>query len=73
MARADDGDDDLPRGLIDYPNVPATVGMAISGHPELLGALGSTLSLEDLHDILEVRRVDGHNARLIRAHFAKDR
>lgn len=53
-------------GLVDYVNVPATVGMAISGDAALLGPLSTVLGLEDLHDILEVKRVDAHNARMIR-------
>jgi hypothetical protein len=39
--------------------------MAISGDFALLGPLSETLSVEDLHDILEVKRVDAHNARVI--------
>lgn len=60
------GDESDVPGLLDYVNVPPTIGMAISGNPALLGQLATVLSLEDLHDILEVRRIDGHNARMIR-------
>lgn len=67
------GFDEAPGGLIDYVNVPPFLGMAISGHPELLGPLSTVLSLEDLHDILEVRRIDAHNARIIRKAEAKER
>ena len=52
--------------LIDYPNVPPMIGMAISGRPELLVALNTVLSVEDLHDILEVIAVDAHNRRILR-------
>lgn len=63
--------DEAPGGLIDYVNVPPLLGMAISGQPELLAHLSTTLGLEDLHDILEVRRIDAHNARVIRKAEAK--
>lgn len=46
-------------------NVPPSVAMAISANPMLIEPLGTTLCLEDLHDILEVRRIDAHNRRLI--------
>lgn len=60
------GHDDEPvSGLRDYVNVPPTIGQAISGNLALLGPLSTTLGLEDLHDILEVRRVDAHNAYVI--------
>jgi hypothetical protein len=41
------------------------LGMAISADPGLIGPLSSTLGLEDLWDIVEVRMVDAYNARLI--------
>lgn len=47
-------------------NVPPLIGMAISGNLELLGPLSTTLGLEALHDILEVKAIDAHNAGLIR-------
>lgn len=51
--------------LLDYPNISPLIGMAISSDPALLGPLSSTLGLEDLHDIVEVMRVDAHNRRII--------
>jgi hypothetical protein len=51
--------------LADYVNVPPLIGMAISGDFALLGPLSTSLSVEDLHDILEVKRVDAHNRRLV--------
>lgn len=62
----DSGFEDLPGGLLDYVNVPPTIGMLISWRPELIGPLSTTLGLEDMHDLLEVRRIDLHNARVIR-------
>jgi hypothetical protein len=47
-------------------NVPPLLGMVLSSCPALAGPLGTDLGLEDLHDIVEVRRVDAHNARVIR-------
>lgn len=38
--------------------------MAIAGRPELIVPLSTVLGLEDLHDILEVIRVDAHNRRV---------
>lgn len=51
--------------FVEYPNVPAKIGMAISGNPALIGPLSTDLGLEDLEDILEVRRVDAHNRRVL--------
>lgn len=47
--------------------------MAISGDYALLGPLSTTLSVEDLHDILEVKRVDAHNDRVIAKARARER
>ena len=58
------------RGLIDYPNVPPLIGMAISGRPQRLAELNTSLSVEDLHNIIEVVTVDAHNRRLIDKHNA---
>lgn len=57
----------------EYVNVPPLIGQAISGNYELLAALNTTLSVEDLHDILEVKRVDAHNARIVAKIVAKNR
>lgn len=65
-------EDESPGGLIDYVNVPPTIGMAISGNPALLASLSTVLGLEDLHDILEVKRVDAHNARIMRKAAERD-
>lgn len=45
--------------------MPPTIGMALSMDLTLAGPLNTILGLEDLHDILEVGRVDAHNRRLI--------
>lgn len=49
-------------------NVPPTVAAAISWEPSLAVPLSSTLGLEDLHDLLEVMRVDAHNRETVRRH-----
>ncbi len=46
--------------------------MALSIDKSLAGPLSSTLGLEDLHDILEVARIDAHNARIIRGQEEQD-
>lgn len=42
------------------------IGMVISTGKATMTELATTLSTEDLHDILEVVNVDAHNADLIR-------
>lgn len=61
----DIGDPGTEAELLDYVNVPPTIGMALSSDKSLLGPLSSTLGLEDLHDILEVISVDAHNQRVL--------
>lgn len=51
--------------LIEYPNVPATIGMVLSRNPVLIGPLSESLGVEDLHDLIEVMLVDMHNARVV--------
>lgn len=41
------------------------IGMAISMGVATLGELSTVLGVEDLHDLLEVARVDAHNERVI--------
>lgn len=40
--------------------------MILSGAPELIGHLSSTLGLEDLHDLVEIKQVDAENAARVR-------
>lgn len=46
-------------------NVPPSIGMAISSGKATMAELSTTLGLEDVHDILEIVRVDAHNARIL--------
>jgi hypothetical protein len=55
---------DAERGTVDYPNVPAIIGRALSVDPGLIAVL-DRISVEDLHDLLEVRAIDAHNRRVI--------
>lgn len=41
--------------------MPPTIAMALSADLSLAGPLSTVLSLEDLHDILEVIAVGAHN------------
>ena len=47
--------------LLEYPNIPGSIGRALSSRLVTLTELGSTLGLEDLWDILEVIAVNAHN------------
>ena len=51
--------------LLEYPNVPPTIGMVLSRNPALIGPLSESLGVEDLHDLIEVMLVDMHNARVV--------
>lgn len=46
-------------------NVPETIASAISSGLTTLTELQTTLSIEDLHNILEIAAVDAHNRRII--------
>jgi hypothetical protein len=51
--------------LKDYPNVPFTIGAAISMGKATLHELDTVYGLEDLYDMLEVAAIDAHNQRLL--------
>lgn len=53
-------------------NVPATIGIVISSGKATLAELSTILSVEDIHDILEVLAIDAHNAR-VREKWARQR
>lgn len=56
--------------LAEWVNVPPLIGAAISQNPMLLVELGRSLSVEDLHDLLEVDAVNAHNERIVRKEIA---
>lgn len=45
--------------------MPPTIGVALSSGLCTMGELATTLGLEELHDVLEVVRVNAHNDKLI--------
>jgi hypothetical protein len=47
--------------MVDCVNVPMQIAYVLSRDKSLMPALGSTLGLEDLYDLIEVMRVDDHN------------
>lgn len=67
MGRADTEGD-----LAEYVNVPPTIGMAVSSGKATMAELATVLTVEDLHDILEIIAVDAHNQRVL-ANRRKDR
>ena len=50
-------------GLVEYPNIPRILGVAMSHAPLYL--LDSVYSLQDLYDLLEKAAVDAHNSKLV--------
>lgn len=46
--------------------------MALSLRLATLTELGTTLGLEDLHDLLEIAQVDAHNRRIMDKRAARD-
>jgi len=57
---------DLPDAgpaLIDYPNMPRTIGTVVSTKMATLHELDTVYSMDDLYDMLEVIAVDAHNRR----------
>ena len=50
-------------GLVEYPNVPRLLGVAMTHAPLYL--LDSVYGLEDMYDILEKAAVDAHNSKRV--------
>jgi hypothetical protein len=46
--------------------------MAVSSGKATWGELSTSLGLEDLHDVLEIVRVDAHNAKVLDAKRARE-
>jgi hypothetical protein len=67
------GGDFSDAGLIDWVNVPPSIGTAYSAKPEMAGALATTLGLEDLHDLLEVIAVNNYNNELLTQRAQQER
>lgn len=47
--------------LIEYRNVPRTIGTVLSHGAATLAELQTVYGLEDLYDLLEIILVDNHN------------
>ncbi|CAK8736469.1 hypothetical protein SODG_000182 [Sodalis praecaptivus] len=56
---------DKPFGLVEYPNVPHTLGTVMSAGKASKVDLDTVLGVQDLWDLLEIIRVDAHNARVM--------
>jgi len=56
---------DLPANLLEYANVPRTIGAVISHRFATLHELQTVYSLQDVFDMLEVLNVDSYNQELI--------
>lgn len=54
------------RRYAEYVNVPPTIGMVVSSGKATLADLGTVLSIEDLHDLMEIITVDNHNMEVMR-------
>ena len=52
-------------GLLDYPNVPGLVGLAVSSGKVSFEALATVLDLEDLWVVVEIVLIDAHNKRRV--------
>jgi hypothetical protein len=58
--------DDYDAGsFLAYPNLSPKIGAVLSRDLRLIEPLSTTLGLEDLEDMLEVIKIDAHNARVI--------
>ena len=55
----------MPARLLNYRNVPRTIGMALSSNCATLHELQTVYSLEDLFDLLEVVMVDSYNTKVM--------
>jgi 4-diphosphocytidyl-2C-methyl-D-erythritol kinase len=50
--------------LIDYANVPRSIGTVVSRRLATLHELDTVYGTADLHDMIEIIAVDAHNQRL---------
>ena len=57
-------EDDVGR-LLEYQNLPASIGAVVSSRLATLVELQTVLGLEDVYNLLEVLAVDAHNRRLM--------
>ena len=57
--------DDAGQSLLDYPNLPRTIGAALSSRMASLRELQEFYSIGDVYDMLEVVSVDAHNRKAL--------
>lgn len=55
--------------MIDYPNLPPSCGAVFSAGKTSLFELQNDLSASDVHLILEIVAVDGHNKRIAEDYY----
>lgn len=55
----------MPRGVVDYANVPPTIGTVLSARMATLHELDTVYGLEDMWVMLEINQVDNHNKSVI--------
>lgn len=51
--------------LLDYANVPASIGTVVSMHLATLHELDTVYGTQDLFDLVEIISVDTHNRNLL--------
>jgi hypothetical protein len=49
------------------------IGAAVSGHPEMMTHLDTTLGIEDLFDLVEIVIVDSRNRRIMQKRLDEER
>ncbi len=51
--------------MLEYTNLPRSIGMVVSHQMATLHELQTVYGLEDLYDMIEILLVDNHNQRLM--------
>lgn len=67
MERADEAGAGARQALIEYTNIPATIGMVVSAGRATLHELDTVYSVADLFILIEIMSVDAHNQRIMDA------
>ena len=57
---------DAAGGLLEYLNVPRSIGAVISGKMATLHECDTVYSAQDVYNMIEIMRIDAHNAKIIR-------
>lgn len=56
---------DVVPGLLDYPNLPRSIGAVVSSDKATLRECQEYYSIEDVYNMLEVIAIDAHNRRVM--------